>query len=167
MYGFSLPILIFSMICLAKLEHFATGCFVAVLGDFLLWNLVVHPYGKQYCCQAWLTPSSAPRPLRPTLILAPSILWPEAHFGQRHTSAPIILWPDAYFGPKQFQPNALLPEDQIFNYQFVIVVACFLTSHYKICLSWKCCFIKVKLMTSISRPVKCTFESIYDGKMER
>ena len=75
-----------------------------------------------------------------------------------------------YLGLKQFWPSTPRPKDQIFNQQFVIVVACFIISDYKMCLDCKCCSIKIKLMKSMSAPVKCTFENMYirwkEGKID-
>ena len=46
----------------------------------------------------------------PTLNLAPSILWHEAHFSPKNTSAPIIIQPDAYFGQEILQPKTTLTQ---------------------------------------------------------
>ena len=49
---------------------------------------------------------------------------------------------------KQIRLNTLQPEDQLFNYQFVLVFACFITDIKLHQL--KILFIKVRLVTSIS-----------------
>ena len=83
-----------------------------------------------YVLNFGLTPSLAPRPL-----------WPHTYFGPKHTSAQGTFRPEEYFSPNNTSAQCLLwPGNtsardnfdpihfgQIFNYQFVVDVACFIT----------------------------------------